>query len=79
MRPAVSNRSLYNTLAKDKVSLSFVGLLWHEKTAGSKGSGTCRFLMQLVDIEIDSSQVQAKDCAMNHKNDSPRPARLTLG
>jgi hypothetical protein len=33
----------YNTLAKDKVTLPFVGLLWQAKTAGSKGSGTAGF------------------------------------
>jgi hypothetical protein len=55
----------YNTLAKDKVTLSFVVLLWQTKTAGSESSGTCWFLVQPVGNEVDSIPVQAKDCSMN--------------
>jgi len=52
-------KSPYNRLSKDKLTLSFAGLLWQAKTAGHKDSGNGWFLVQPVENEIDPFQVLA--------------------
>ena len=69
----------YNSPRKDKVTLAFAGLLYESKRPSEEDKRRVWKVMQLLENEVDSFPVQAKDCTMSLKKNGLGSNRLSLG